>query len=204
MQNSLLIEIQYWPCISWFLLVAGYETVVLDAAEHYRKASYRNRCHLLGPNGLQRLSIPLQKGKNQHTPMRNVRTAGDVAWQKNHWMTITSCYRRSAYFEYYEDALYPFYHNPAELLFPFNLSIIRWVMETAGMQKEFILADAYIEPGTPGYDDYRDRISPHSEHPPGIQLPEYNQVFSDRFAFHPNLSILDWICNAGKIKLSNI
>ena len=62
--RTVLSELHFLPCIGVFQHYAHADVIQLEAQENYQKGSYRNRCHILGANGLQRLSIPLVKGKN--------------------------------------------------------------------------------------------------------------------------------------------
>ena len=57
--NAILIESQYIGSCSYWNLLLKAETIVIDQHEHFVKRSYRNRAHILGANGLLRLSIPL-------------------------------------------------------------------------------------------------------------------------------------------------
>jgi hypothetical protein len=198
--EGLLIDIQYLPPVSWFLLACNYDKAYLDIFSNYKKATFANRCHLLGANGVQRLSIPLQKGKNQKTPLHDVKISYDFNWQKNHWATITSCYRRSPYFEFYEDLFYPFYHNKFESLVEFNFILIQQIQKILKLDKKFFFTDKYIEPQSTDLDDYRNKIFPQQPNSLNLTLPVYNQVFSDRIAFIEDLSILDLVCNTGSLR----
>jgi hypothetical protein len=196
-KEPLIIDLQYLPSISWFEVIRAYEIIYLDKKEHYQKGTYRNRCHILSPNGQLRLSIPLMHGKQQHKPMGDVLISNEEEWQKIHWMTICSCYRRSAYFEYFEDTFFPFYHTHYEKLFDFNLELLKLVLKILKMEKEIRFTDAYIEPHTPGYIDMRSAILPNNKSPEFKSPKKYIQVFSDRFEFMPDLSIIDFIFNNG-------
>ena len=59
MHYDLLLSTALAPPISYFTLLYHHQSgrVGLEAAEHYIKQSYRNRCYILGPNGVQPLSI---------------------------------------------------------------------------------------------------------------------------------------------------
>ncbi|MBC8045560.1 MAG: WbqC family protein, partial [Fimbriimonadaceae bacterium] len=128
-KNALLIEMQYLPAIASIMLIKQYDRIYIDVKEHYVKGTYRNRCHILGPNGLQRLSIPLLKGKHQHSSMDKVIISYAYNWQKDHWQSLCSAYRRSPYFEYYEDLFYPFYHQQFEKLIDFNYGLLKCIFK---------------------------------------------------------------------------
>ncbi len=197
--KPVLIEPMYLPPVAVFALWYRYGSLVWEQHAHYVKGSYRNRCHLAGPNGLLRLSIPLHKGKNQHTPMRKVRISYDHPWQKEHWQSLCSAYRRSPYFEYFEPELKPFYEKTWETLLEFNLALLQWI--TAALQWDYALAlSETFESRPPDMDDYRDRITPRhqpGEIIPGYRSPRYRQVFEDRTGFLPGLSIADLLFNEG-------
>ena len=84
-----LLSIHYLPNVQWFSkLVVG--NAVIEQHENYVKGSYRNRCHIVAANGVLPISIPLQKGKHQQTPIREVRISYIDLWQKMHWQSIQS------------------------------------------------------------------------------------------------------------------
>lgn len=201
-KEPLLVDLHYLPSVSWFRMVNEYNRILLDKHEHYVKGSYRNRCHIQGPNGLLRLSIPLMHGKHQHKKSGEVLISNEHNWQKIHWMTICSCYRRSAYFEFFEDTFYPFYHQRFELLFDFNHQLLSAVCRILQLKIEVQTTDSYIPPGTEGITDKRSAILPGETNDYSNKDQPYIQVFSDRFEFMPDLSIIDFIFNnANKMNL---
>ncbi|NJN78366.1 MAG: WbqC family protein [Saprospiraceae bacterium] len=103
-----LIESQYFPPLAYFSVLLKHEKVWIEQFENYQKGSYRNRCHIATANGLLRLSIPLEKGKNNQTCIKEVKIHNDTNWQIQHWRAIKSAYGNAPYFEYYADELLPF------------------------------------------------------------------------------------------------
>lgn len=196
-KKPLLIDLPYLPCISWIKLAEQYDEIYIDAFEYYVKGTYRNRCHILGPNGLQRLSIPLVKGKHQHTPIKDVCIDHNSNWQKIHWQSLCSAYRRSVYFEYFEDVLYPFYHKRIDGLMAFNHALLQVIFKILKMPQLIIFTEHYISKDDSIFDDYRSVISPKKKNMLNHVLPAYTQVFSDRFTFFNDLSIVDYIFNTG-------
>jgi hypothetical protein len=192
---KVLVESQYSGCMAWWAAVSKAEEVYIDLGGHYQKGSYRNRCHILSPNDMLRLSVPLEKGKHQRRAMGNVVISYEQDWQKIHWMSLTSSYRRSAYFEYYEQDIAHLFETKYTALHELNSAICTVVADLLGIQTNFINTESYIVPGTfHGY-DLRDRFLPGDN--TYIHFPAYPQVFSDRHPFHPNLSIWDALFNIG-------
>ena len=202
--NSLLIEPHYLPSISWILKVASYDTVYLDVSSNYVKASYRNRCKVLSPNGVLTLSVPLSKATGNRDTMKTVKISFEENWQKIHWMTLMSCYRRSPYFEFFEDTLAPYYQKKYDLLIDLNYDLLKLLFKICKVRTEIRFTDHYIEPGMEGFDDLRNVITPKWVNPLKMELPRYPQVFSDRFDFFSDLSMIDLIFNDGKINLAKL
>ena len=57
--SKILLTSAYFPPIAYMALLLRPETIYLEAEEHYRKQSYRNRMTVLSANGPQSLSIPV-------------------------------------------------------------------------------------------------------------------------------------------------
>ncbi len=196
-KNILLIEPHYLPSLAWMKLASRYEKICFDLGEHHIKSSYRNRCHILGPNGILHLSVPLLHGKGQKTTTGNVRISYAEDWRKNHLTTIMSCYRRAAFYEYFADMFEPVYHEKHDRLIDLNLACIRIIFRICKYKQELLFSDTYIPPGTAGYDDFRNRLRPGRPNGLKLQHPKYTQVFSDRFGFFEDLSSIDYIFNQG-------
>jgi len=110
-----------------------------------------------------------------------------------HWRTITSCYNRSPYFEYYRDELEKFFKNRWEFLFDWNLATLDWLKQVLKFPGELKimtqLSDASIE-------DARNKWSPKNFQQAELGF-QYTQVFEEKIGFQNNLSILDLLFNTG-------
>ena len=91
----------YFGSIAYFKEVAKHEKVYIEAKEHFPKQSYRNRCDILGADGILTLSIPTKKHSGSKTPTDEVLLSVDENWQKRHWRSIMSAYQSAAFFDYY-------------------------------------------------------------------------------------------------------
>ncbi len=192
--STLLIESQYFPSIDFYSTLIEHDILQLERYENYQKVTYRNRCYLAGPNGKMILSVPLTKGKNQRTIMKDVRISNEERWQSLHWKTLVSAYRRSPWFEYYEPELEALYEKQFDFLIDWNMACLEWVNNKLGIRQTISFTDGY-QKEVPGVTDMRDKLIPGEVLHPEIQYP---QVFEDRTGFIPGLSILDLLFCEGK------
>lgn len=199
-KSTLLIESQYFPNLSYYKTLINLDILLIERYEHYQKLSFRNRCYIAGPNGRILLSVPLARGKNQRTVMKDVRISNEEKWQGQHWKTLVSAYRRSPWFEYHEESLGKLYEQPAEFLLDWNMACFEWANNVIGLSHPVAFTDTYNKEPGPGITDLRDTMSP-SEIIPGDTSPVYTQVFQERVGFIPNLSILDLIFCEGRHSL---
>ena len=185
-----------FPPISWWAAILGAETLYLDAHEHFEKMSYRNRYYISGSNGRIQLSVPLVHGRDQRAPMRDVQISNEQIWQVQHWRTLVSVYRRSPYFDYYEDSLRDIFESGFNHLTHFNLTTIDWVKQQLKLPLEIDTTEAYIKDYGEAVKDLRG-LKPAAEKKLIQEQPNYYQVFADRTGFLPNLSILDLLFSEG-------
>ncbi len=196
-----ILSLPYLPPVSWCAAAWNSENAHLEACENYQKGSLRNRCYIAGPNGIQRLSIPLAKGKHQQTPIREVRIAYDEPWQRQHWRTIKTAYGNAPFFEHYADEIAPFYEKRYEFLFDYNLDFLVFILQKKlDWEGYFVMTHEWWptrkwEPAT----DLRDAIPGEpGEWPAWFDPARYSQVFEERTGFLPNLSVLDLLFCCGK------
>lgn len=190
-----LLTTAYWPPIHWFHLACRTPLVFMEACEHYQKGSIRNRCFVAGPNGLQRLSIPLLKGKHQQTPIRDVRISYSDAWQRLHWRSLTTAYGNAPFFEHYVDELAPFYHQKHHFLYDYNLECLHWLLRKLAIDLSVQETSAYAETAPGTVLDARPAAYPENL---TVKTPRYGQVFEERHGFLPNLSVLDLLFCTGR------
>lgn len=186
---NLLLPSAYFPPISYFACLLN-GRVTIEAHEHFVKQSIRTRCLILGANGPLHLLVPRSGSEGRQT-VNEVQIHEETDWRTLHWRSLESAYRKSPYFEYYEDDLRPFFEASESNLFALNLSSISLVCSLLEMPFEATLSTAY-DKQFDGLDmrSAWDKAA-YSSNGPVIEFPTYIQVFSDRHAFVPDLSILD-------------
>ncbi len=193
------LELAYLPPIAWCARIWNQPVVRLEAQEHFQKGTYRNRCLIASPNGIQRLSIPLVHGKHQQTPIREVRIAYDTSWQLQHWRSIMAAYGNAPFFEHYRDALKTCYEQPFEFLFDFNFALLQHVFHKIGWPGTWEFTENYMPKDAASTFDFRDTVSPKSAVVPAWFFPApYSQVFMEKHGFLPDLSILDLLFCCGR------
>lgn len=188
--NSTLLLSLYCPPVSYFAAWAAAETVWLEQHETYQKGSYRNRCHIAGPNGMQRLSVPLEKGKHGGQPIREVRIAYREPWIREHRHSLQTAYGKSPFFEHYAPAIFRELERRRGFLFDLNRALLELLLGFLRLDASKLhLTRAYAPCPAPDATDLRKAIHPGK--PPAFPVRPYPQVFADRHGFLPDLSVLD-------------
>lgn len=193
---NLIIEYQYFGSINYINTLFHYSNIEFEVYENFQKMSFRNRMVLAGSNGLVHLSIPLEKGRDQKQPIRDVRISYSLPWQQQHWRTIESCYNRSPFYEFYRDGLENLYATKPAYLVDFNRDISNWLWKVLKIPSGFSETSSYQAHPSPTVTDMRNRWMPKNFQSDGFNIP-YRQVFEDRIGFQPNLSILDLLFCSG-------
>ena len=185
----------YLPPVAYFVKINRYKPVILiEREEHFPKQTYRNRANIYSPDGELTLTVPVIRGSKNHTTVKDVKISYDFNWQRLHWQSLEACYRRSAYFEYYEDELIAFYEKKYDHLFDYNEQLLQFILKAIKLKVELAFTETY-EAEYSSLEDLRASINPKKE--PGFIQNPYYQVFEERNGFIKNLSIVDLLFNQG-------
>ena len=191
--TSAIFPTSYLPPVSFFKSLISTENVLLEKHEHYIKQTYRSRTLICTANGLHALIIPVQHESLYKKTVNEIKISYDSAWQKIHWRTITSSYRNSPYFEYFEDELRTFYDIKTETLFEFNLILLEKIFSLLKIPFDPDFTTSYQESLAGEIKDLRNAFDVSDRK----KIPPYNQVFGERHGFIEDLSIIDLLCNKG-------
>ncbi len=205
MYQKAVIELHFLPSVQYCTKFLLYPEIILEQFENYSKGSYRNRCHIASTNGLQRLSIPLSKGKNERQNIRQVEISYDFNWQNQHWMSIQSAYGNAPFFDFYADDLEPIFKTKSEFLFDYNFNLLNGIFKLIGIDAKMSLSPSYEKNYSLPIEDLRNTIQAKT-HRNKLDLAfkayKYGQVFEDKSGFLPNLSILDLLFCTGPESIS--
>ena len=128
----------YFGPINWYSRLLRTENWRIDDREHYVKQTTRNHCLIATANGIQKLTVPVEKpsrseergARNEPLLTREVRLSEHGKWRTEHWNALTTAYGESPFFDYYADDLRPFFERRDwEYLFDYNMAILQKMLE---------------------------------------------------------------------------
>ena len=193
--NGVVLPMLYLPPVEYFVALNKHKTnILIEQQEHFPKQTYRNRANICSPDGILALTVPVVKGSKNHTSIKDVQISYDFNWQRLHWMGLQACYRRSAYFEYYEDDFARFYENKETYLFDYNDMLLQLLLKLTKIKANLTYTETY-ETEYQALTDLRTTITPKKES--DFEQTQYFQVFEEKNGFLKNLSIVDLLFNQG-------
>jgi hypothetical protein len=192
----MLLSTAYLAPVEYYIILENVEHITIEKQEHYIKQTYRNRCVIASANGLQTLSIPIEKPETLKCLTKDIKIADHGNWRHLHWNAIVSAYNSTPFFEYYEDDFRPFYEKKPNFLFDFNEELRELICLLLDISPKISYSSEYITQIKSPELDLRESIHPKKE---SIikNFPPYYQIFESKFGFQPNLSIIDLLFNMG-------
>jgi hypothetical protein len=194
-EKGAVLPMFYLPPIEYFVLLNTYKPgILIEREENFPKQTYRNRANIFSPDGVLVLTVPVMRGSKNHTQIKDVKISYDFNWQRLHWLSLQACYRRSAYFEYYEDEFMQFYDRKFSFLFDYNELLLKFILKSIKLKVDLTYTESY-KAEYPSLCDFRNTIDPKKES--NFDEKPYFQVFEERKGFQRNLSIADLLFNQG-------
>lgn len=190
-----LLHPTYFPSIAQFHLLLTCPCM-LEVSDNYQKQTLRNRAYIYGANGKQALNLPIKHvgGDTGRQLYKDVKVENGFPWQRLHWKSLETAYRTSPYFEYYEDELVSIFEKKYTYLLDVNLDTIETLLGCMQVALQFDKTTSY-EAAPQGLVDYRFLSSAKKFYP--VAMEPYHQIFSDKYGFIPNLSVLDLLFHEG-------
>lgn len=190
---DLLLDSQYFPSISYFAQIKKCDALVINDLENYNKQSYRNRCRILGANGVMDLIIPVDHKSGRR--MNKIKLDNNDRWATIHYKSIESAYRRSPYYDYFSDEILSHLNKSTESLLELNLGILKSILKIIDLDTPVKLLSEIDLEARKDLVDLSGEIHPKKT----IHIQEYHpyhQVFGTKH--EADLSILDAIFCIGK------
>ena len=188
-----LFTTAYFPNISYMARFLKEDAPVIEIWETYHKQTYRNRCRVMTANGMESLSVPVVKVNGNHTMTKDMAISPIEPWQHIHSRCLESAYKASPYFDHYYDQLRPIFEGHFERLIDLNDAAMKAIFNMLKVDKEIVHTTDYVHEAE---NDLRETFNPKKQVDASL-FPTYYQVFSEKYPFAPDLSVLDLIFNEG-------
>ncbi|MFY7978916.1 MAG: WbqC family protein [Sediminibacterium sp.] len=181
-------DLHYFGAISYFKALAQHELVVFDNTAAFSKMSFKNRMVIATAQGPLHLSIPIEGGRDQKTPMNEIKIANDSPWRSQHFKAISINYKRAPYFEYYVDSLKALYSNEYVYLNDFLIATQHWTKQQLKAKWLIETVDRY--PSINNEHKWLDPMKPNNFQTASSTF-QYQQVFDNTTGFIQNVCIVD-------------
>ena len=199
--NKVLLSTTYFGPVQWYQKLHRAELVIIEQWESFQKQTYRNRCLIATTQGVQALTVPVEKPADNGTPyyIKDLRISDHGNWRHLHWNALQSAYGESPFFEYYQDDIRPFFEERWTYLVDFNEAIRQKMCELIDIQPTVTYSKTYVaDAQMDGVADFRAAIHPkHPAQDDDFMPKTYYQVYQTKHGFLKNLSILDLLFNMG-------
>ncbi len=177
------------------------DRLILEVHDSYVKQTYRNRCYIAAANGKLALNIPIiHEQKKDSVAYGDIRIDHSQPWATNHLKSIKSAYQSSPYYEYYEDELVLLFSEIPEKLMDWNIKTMGWLFHHLQIVRQFEFTTSYEA------NSLAEKLIT-AKRKPDTLLPDYIQVFQERYGFVYPLSSLDLLFNLGpaaRVYLANL
>ena len=191
-----LLSTTYFGPVQWYQKLYRCEEVEIEQWESFQKQTYRNRCLIATTQGIQALTVPVERGSSQL--IKDIRISDHGNWRHLHWNALVSAYGESPFFEYYQDDIRPFFEKRWEFLLDFNEVIREKMCELLDIQTKVSYSLEFATALHSPLKDFREGIRPkHPMEDPDFEPRTYYQVYQQKHGFLPNLSVLDLLFNMG-------
>ena len=196
MPANICCELQYLPGLELMCMLGAEATWWLPENDRFERRSYRNRCLILGANGVITLSVPVRMA-NKGLPMAEMEIVNEQDWQRQHWRSLMSAYGKTPFFEYYAADFEEIYQKSYTKLSDLNVALLQLCAALCEIDLTFCHASRAEIASVAGLIDMHNVLRPsvpYTERPYFVPA-RYVQPFGADF--EPNLSIVDLLFNEG-------
>jgi hypothetical protein len=193
------IETHYLPSLEYMTLLLQNPSLVFEVEENFPKQTFRNRCLILGSNGVERLTVPVIHLSGEKIKTKDTKIDYSQNWIKQHQGAIQAAYGNSPYYEFFEPYLSQIFAKKRFFLVDLNIDFLTFVYRILDSPLDYHVTQEFnVFDGRSAYDLISAKKE-WSERSIYLKIP-YRQCFGAEFV--PNLSILDLVMNYGKESLT--
>ena len=191
---DIIVSTAYLPPISYIALLVQKKNVILEVTENFEKQSYRNRCLIYGPNGIQKLTVPVVRdGK---TRIDEIKISYHENWTGLHWKSLESAYKGRPFFDILSFEIKRVLDSKPEYLIDLNNQLLKLIMEWIQEFPQITYSTKFLAPENYSI-DLRNQI--HPKRNSILQNPTpYFQHFQQKHGFISDLSVIDLIFSEGR------
>ncbi len=190
-----MVDFKYFGDIYYYSYFTDLSNIEYLSSKPYQRGLQLNRMRLMGANGPLLLTVPLVGGRDPKQKIRDLQIGYAEPWQRIHWRGIHDNYRKAPWFEDYAPELEQLFQRKEKFLLDLNLKTAEWCLKKLKLKLDILSVDE-TELGKETHPFVLNE--PPNE---GKNFPIYQQVFSDRHGFVPNLSILDLLLCEGPLAM---
>ena len=190
-----VLPTSYFGSVAYFKVLSQYDKVLIETKEHFPKQTYRNRCDIVGGDGILSLSIPVKKPNGSKTFTEDILLSNDENWRARHWRSLKSAYQSAAYFDYYGMEVEELLFAETASLLDFNTAITKRIVHWLDLETDLAYSSEFKEMTE---DDYRRTLLEKNAYQDVQQAP-YIQVFPRATHYKESLSILDAVFCEGPL-----
>lgn len=188
---SAVFPIAYFGSVRYFQDLANLKQVLFETSDHLPKQTFRNRMVILGSQGSQILTMPLEKPSGSKTETKDVLVSYQQNWPLVHWKALKTAYASTPYFEHYASDIEKLLFRKHRFLVDFDLEITQFFLDTYQLNLDFSFPEEYEASYS---EDYRAFDYENLE-----MKGEYEQVLFNQKHFNSAVSILDLLFCEGPI-----
>ncbi len=190
--TTIILPSSYLPSIYYFYLILKYENVLIESHEFYIKQSFRNHAIILGPNGDQKLTVPIERKGKSKTVFKNLKISSNI-WKKTHLQSIKTAYGNSPFFIHYINEISQIINKKYNLLLNLNSNLLIYFLKELNIKNNITYTNEYIQFYGDDYLDFRKKKL-HLTQPISIK---YQQNFLNKTKDLEKYSIIDLLFNLG-------
>lgn len=224
---------EYLPYLGFFYKMAKVDKFILVDHIQFLKGGFQNRNRIRtasDPQGWAWLTVPVITSGKEYQKINEVEIDNSIPWGRQHWKAIYFNYKKTPFFNLYEDFFKKLYSKKWEKLVDLNETIIYYLKEELGIKTPIVKSsEAEFKGGKtdlmidlckkfgadthltgPGTNNFREKSYIEEEK---FEENKLKHIFSDfehpiypqRFEpFIKNLSAIDLLFNCGPKSLEII